>query len=104
MSKLASVMHAISLAEKHAPSALVAYAVHPGVIQTKLLRQGFGPVAGASPEVGARTQIRLAGEEAVTAPSGSYFSEGVQAQPAPAARDAAMRAALWDAAARLARL
>ena len=104
MSKLASVMHAISLADKHEPSALVAYAVHPGVIQTKLLRQGFGPVAGATPEVGARTQVRLAGEEAVTAPSGSYFSEGVQTQPAPAARDTAMRAALWDAALRLARL
>lgn len=104
MSKLASVMHAISLSEKHAPSALVAYAVHPGVIQTKLLRQGFGPIAGASPEAGARGVVRLAGEEAVTAPSGSYFSEGVQAQPAPAARDAAMRGALWDASLRLTRL
>lgn len=101
MSKLAAVMHAISLAEKHAPNALVAYAVHPGVIQTKLLRQGFGPVAGAAVEVGARALVRLAGEETVTAPSGSYFSEGVQTQPAAAARDAAMRAALWDASLRL---
>jgi hypothetical protein len=71
------------------------------VIQTKLLRQGFGPVAGARPEDGARTSVRLAGEEAVIAPSGSYFSDGVQTQPAPAARDAAMRAALWDASLRL---
>jgi NAD(P)-dependent dehydrogenase (short-subunit alcohol dehydrogenase family) len=98
------VMHTISLAEKRAPSKLVAYAVHPGVIQTKLLRQGFGPIAGAAAEVGARSVVRLAGEQAVTAPSGSYFSEGVQAQPAPAARDAAMRAALWDASLRLTRL
>jgi NAD(P)-dependent dehydrogenase (short-subunit alcohol dehydrogenase family) len=104
MSKLACVMHAISLAEKRDPSRLVAYAIHPGVIQTKLLRQGFGPIAGAAPEVGARSVVRLAGEEAVTAPSGSYFSEGVQAQPAPGARDAAMRAALWDASLRLTRL
>ena len=104
MSKLACVMHAISLADRRDPKKLVAYAVHPGVIQTKLLRQGFGPVAGAAAEVGARSVVRLAGEEAVTAPSGSYFSEGVQAQPAPAARDAAMRAALWDASLRLTRL
>ena len=104
MSKLACVMHAISLADKRDPRKLVAYAVHPGVIQTKLLRQGFGPVAGAAVEVGARSVVRLAGEEAVTAPSGSYFSEGVQTQPAPAARDAAMRAALWDASLRLTRL
>jgi NAD(P)-dependent dehydrogenase (short-subunit alcohol dehydrogenase family) len=103
MAKLANVMHAISLAEKHAPSALVAYAVHPGVIQTKLLRQGFGPVAGAAVETGARTSVRLAGEEALSAPSGSYFSEGVQAQPAAAARDAAVRGALWEASLRLTR-
>jgi len=104
MSKLACVMHAITLAEKRRSEALVAYAVHPGVIATKLLRQGFGPVAGASTEDGARTLVRLAGEEEVTAPSGSYFSDGVQAPPAPAARDAAMRAALWDASLRLVRM
>ena len=103
MSKLASVMHAISLAEKHAATALVAYAVHPGVIETKLLHQGFGPVAGATPELGARGVVRLASELAVTSPSGSYFNEGVAAQPAPAARDATMRTALWDAALRLTR-
>ncbi|HET7501711.1 MAG TPA: SDR family NAD(P)-dependent oxidoreductase [Kofleriaceae bacterium] len=104
MSKLANVMHALSLAEKHAPDKLVAYSVHPGVIGTKLLRQGFGPIAGSSPEVGARTQVRLAGEEEVSAPSGSYFSEGVQTPPARTALDAAMRAALWDASLALAKL
>ena len=104
MSKLANVMHTLTLAERHRPDKLVAYSVHPGVIGTKLLRQGFGPVVGSAVEVGARAQVRLAGEEEVTAPSGSYFSEGVQAQPAPAARDAAMRAALWDASLRLAKL
>ncbi|HEY0195147.1 MAG TPA: SDR family NAD(P)-dependent oxidoreductase [Kofleriaceae bacterium] len=101
MSKLANVMHAMSLAEAHAPDKLVAYALHPGVIGTKLLRQGFGPIAGAAAETGARTSVRLAGEDGITAPSGSYFSEGVQTQPAVNARDAAMRAALWQASAQL---
>src|SRR4051812_34382658 len=50
MSKLANVMHAITLSERHAADKLVAYSVHPGVIGTKLLRQGFGPVAGSAPE------------------------------------------------------
>lgn len=103
MSKLANVMHAITLAERHAPSLLVAYSLHPGVINTKLLRKGFGPVAGAAADSGAKAQVRLAGEEVVSAPSGSYFSEGVQTQPAPGARDAAMRAALWEASVRLAK-
>jgi NAD(P)-dependent dehydrogenase (short-subunit alcohol dehydrogenase family) len=104
MSKLAGVMHAITLAENHAPDRLVAYSVHPGVIGTKLLRQGFGPVAGSAVETGARTQVRLAGEETISAPSGSYFSEGVQTQPAKSALDVAMRAALWAASLRLAKL
>jgi NAD(P)-dependent dehydrogenase (short-subunit alcohol dehydrogenase family) len=104
MSKLANVMHAITLAERHAPDRLVAYSLHPGVIGTKLLRQGFGPVTGAAVETGARAQVRLAGEDSVTAPSGSYFSEGVQTQPAKSALDATMRAALWDASARLGKL
>jgi NAD(P)-dependent dehydrogenase (short-subunit alcohol dehydrogenase family) len=104
MSKLANVMHAIELAAHHAPDRLVAYSLHPGVIGTKLLRQGFGPVAGAAVETGARTQVRLAGEETVSAPSGSYFNEGVQTQPAKSALDATMRAALWDASLRLAKL
>jgi NAD(P)-dependent dehydrogenase (short-subunit alcohol dehydrogenase family) len=103
MSKLANVMHAITLGERHPADRLVAYSLHPGVISTKLLRQGFGPVAGAAVETGARTQVRLAGEDGVSAPSGSYFSEGVQTQPAVTARDAAMRAALWDASLRLTR-
>lgn len=103
-SKLANVMHALSLAERHPPAELIAYAAHPGVIATKLLRQGFGPIAGGAPDAGARTLVRLAGQEEATEPSGTYFSEGVATPPAAAARDAQARAALWEASARLAGL
>lgn len=103
-SKLANVMHALALAERYPPHKLLAYSLHPGVIATKLLRQGFGPVAGASAEAGAKTSIRLAGEEAASEPSGTYFSDGVATQPAAAARDASARLALWDASVKLARL
>jgi NAD(P)-dependent dehydrogenase (short-subunit alcohol dehydrogenase family) len=103
-SKLANVMHAIELAARHDPAKLVAYSLHPGVIGTKLLRQGFGPVQGSSVEVGARTSVRLAGAESVDDPSGTYFNEGTATQPAVAARDAAVRKALWDASLRLAKL
>lgn len=102
--KLANVMHALSLAERRDPAKLVAYALHPGVIGTKLLRQGFGPVQGASVDVGARTQVRLAGAESVDDTSGTYFSEGTPTQPAAFARDANARASLWDASVRLAKL
>lgn len=100
-SKLANVMHALSLAERHPPAELLAYSVHPGVIATKLLRQGFGPIAGAPTDAGARALVRLAGEEQPSEPSGTYFSEGVATQPSASARDAAARARLWDMAVRL---
>jgi NAD(P)-dependent dehydrogenase (short-subunit alcohol dehydrogenase family) len=103
-SKLALVMHAITLAEKRDPAKLVAYSLHPGVIATKLLRQGFGPVQGASVEQGAKAIAMLAGGEVTSEPSGSYFSDGVATPPSSAARDAQTRHALWDATLRLAKL
>lgn len=100
-SKLANVMHAISLSEKHETSKLVAYSLHPGVIGTKLLRQGFGPVTGGSTESGAKTSIRLAGAISVDDPSGTYFSDGSATPPASTARDGKVREALWAASVRL---
>lgn len=103
-SKLAQVMHALALAQKYAPDQLVAYSVHPGVISTKLLRQGFGPIAGAPVDVGAKTSVRLAGGETVDDPSGSYYSDGVVTPPSTIARDVKARDALWEASRRLAGL
>jgi NAD(P)-dependent dehydrogenase (short-subunit alcohol dehydrogenase family) len=103
-SKLAQVMHAMSLATQHDAERLVAYSVHPGVIATKLLRQGFGPVSGSSVETGAKTSIRLAGATDVIEPSGSYFSDGVATPPSSTARDDKARADLWAACVRLAKL
>jgi NAD(P)-dependent dehydrogenase (short-subunit alcohol dehydrogenase family) len=103
-SKLANVMHAMSLAEKHDPAQLVAYALHPGVIATKLLKTGFGPVQGASVESGAKSIVRLAAEETVTSRSGSYFSEGVETPPAASAKDKNVRDRLWLSSIRMAKL
>lgn len=94
-SKLAQVMHAISLAEQSDASKLVAYSLHPGVISTKLLRQGFGPVAGAPADSGAKTSVTLAGKTDVDEPSGTYYSDGLAAKPAQSAYDEATRQQLW---------
>ncbi len=103
-SKLAQVMHAITLAERHEPSKLLAYSLHPGVIATKLLRQGFGPIAGLAPEIGANTQVRLASALREDEPTGSYYSDGVVVQPAASARDERARNGLWDLSLQLAKL
>jgi NAD(P)-dependent dehydrogenase (short-subunit alcohol dehydrogenase family) len=101
-SKLANVMFALSMSERFDPAQRLSYSFHPGVIATKLLRQGFGPVPGATPEQGAAMAIHLALAAEPIAPSGSYFSEGMLAVPGAAAQDDATREALWQATARLA--
>lgn len=103
-SKLAQVMHALTLADRHEPTKLLAYSVHPGVVGTKLLRQGFGPIAGIQPEVGARTSVMVASGTSEDEPSGSYFSDGVATPPAAAARDSDARQKLWDLSVELAKL
>ena len=95
-SKLAQVMHAMTLADRHEPSKLLAYSLHPGVVGTKLLRQGFGPVQGMTPDKGAATSVMLASGISEDQPSGSYYSDGVATPPSSAARDEAARQKLWD--------
>lgn len=102
--KLAQVMHALSLGEHHDPSKLVAYSLHPGVVATKLLRQGFGPVQGVSVEAGARTSVRLAAATELTDSPGTYYSEGTATPPAADARDEGLRERLWDESVAIARL
>jgi NAD(P)-dependent dehydrogenase (short-subunit alcohol dehydrogenase family) len=101
-SKLAIVMHTLSLAERRDPKKLVAYALHPGVIATKLLRTGFGPVQGAGVDHGAR--VVAAAATGAAEPSGTYFSDGVATPPSSAARDADARERLWRATISLAKL
>jgi len=103
-SKLANVMHALDLAGELDPERIAVYAVHPGVISTKLLRHGFGPVRGAPVAQAAALLTRLATAETIEEPSGTYFSEGFPTAVAAAAEDPEVRAALKAATERLAGL
>ena len=103
-SKLAQVMHALTLADRHEPSKLLAYSLHPGVVSTKLLRQGFGPVQGIPTDSGAKTSVKLAGGVGEDEPSGSYYSDGVATPPSSIARDADAREKLWDLSVQLAKV
>lgn len=103
-SKLANVMHALDLAEAHPPTELVAYSLHPGVISTKLLRDGFAGMRGGSVGQGASMAIKLATAEKIAEPSGTYYNEGVPTPPSVAARDANVRAALREVTRRFAGL
>jgi NAD(P)-dependent dehydrogenase (short-subunit alcohol dehydrogenase family) len=101
-SKLANVMHALDLAGRWDPAKIAAYSLHPGVISTKLLREGFGPVRGASVTQGAAVPVMLATAEKVEEPSGTYWSEGQVSPVASAANDVTVRDALRAATERMA--
>ena len=111
-SKLAQVLDTVSFAERHDPSRIRAYALHPGVIGTKLLREGFGPVRGGTAEQGARTQLMIVASihqladapgvpltarfDPEDLPSGAYLSDGIVTPPSSMVRDVELRQQLWQ--------
>ncbi|TVR66009.1 MAG: hypothetical protein EA420_02195, partial [Candidatus Competibacteraceae bacterium] len=73
-----------------------AHCLHPGVIDTKLLRSGFG-MGGAPVAEGARTSVYLATADAVRTETGQYFIDCRPVQPSAHARDDRLAEALWRA-------
>lgn len=94
-SKLANVLFTLELAERLKGTDVTTNALHPGVVGTKLLRQGFGGFGGERPEEGARTSVMLASAPELEGVTGKYFSHGREAQMSAAARDADARRRLW---------
>ncbi len=99
-SKLANVLFASALAERWAPLRITAYSLHPGVISTKLLKEGFG-AEGDSVEEGARTSVHVASAPGLEGLSGKYFVRSREATPSPAAQDKALRDRLWEVSEKL---
>ncbi|MFO1432479.1 MAG: SDR family NAD(P)-dependent oxidoreductase [Candidatus Competibacteraceae bacterium] len=95
-SKLANVLFTLALARRLAGTTVTANCLHPGVIDTKLLRSGFG-VGGASVADGARTSVYLATATAVSQISGHYFIDCQPTAPAPKAQNVEPAEALWRA-------
>lgn len=93
-SKLANLLFTQGLARRLARTPITANALHPGVIDTKLLRAGFG-AGGAPVRQGARTPVYLATSPDVAGVSGRYFVDCRETAPSPAALDARSAEALW---------
>jgi NAD(P)-dependent dehydrogenase (short-subunit alcohol dehydrogenase family) len=100
-SKLANVLFARALARRAAPAALASHALHPGVVRTKLLRDGFGSRGGASVERGAATSVHVALSDEAARATGLYWADARPTEPAPAALDDAAGERLWAASAAL---
>lgn len=96
LSKLADILFTNELARRLEGSGVTANSLHPGVIDTKLLKMSYGG-GGRSIEDGARTPVYLATSEAVESVSGRYFSSMAEKTPSPLAQDEHIQRKMWNA-------
>jgi len=95
-SKLANVLTAFELARRLAARRIAVNAMHPGVIATKLLHEGFGGSGGADVARGAAGEIMLAIDPALDGVTGKYFDQTHEARAAAAASDAALQTRVYE--------
>ncbi len=100
-SKLANVLFTVELAEKLRGSRVTANALHPGTVDTKLLRGVYPGMNGISVAQGAETSVWLACAPAMTGVTGQYFEARQRVECSPLAQDVALRQELWRVSARL---
>jgi NAD(P)-dependent dehydrogenase (short-subunit alcohol dehydrogenase family) len=99
-SKLANVLFAFKLARLVDGTPVTSNALHPGVIATKLLAEGFG-VQGADVSEGAYGSVYLAAAPEVARVNGAFFGGGHREHPARICHDHAVQDRLWAASADL---
>jgi NAD(P)-dependent dehydrogenase (short-subunit alcohol dehydrogenase family) len=94
-SKLALVMYTYALARRLESQSVTVNALHPGVIDTKLLHAGF-TVKGHSPETGAETPVYLASSPEVETVTGRYFAQKAALPSSPDSYDEPAQNDLWQ--------
>lgn len=100
LSKLGNILMTRELAEVLTDSGVTANCLHPGVIDTKLLRTGFN-ASGRSVETGAATSVYLASSPEVEGLSGYYFDDCQQRDAGEQAQDPALQKKFWQISADL---
>ena len=98
LSKLCNILFTFELSEKLQDKNITANCLHPGVINTKLLKAGWGTVGGffgRSPQEGAKTSVYLAVSKDVENITGKYFSDSKIVKPHDIACDKDARTKLW---------
>ena len=101
LSKLANILFTFKLAEDLKETGVTANCLHPGVINAKLLREGFGSM-GRDVKFGAKIPVYLASSPAVETVTGKFFSNGGivsisdEKRAAGIAYNKDVQAKLWD--------
>lgn len=101
-SKLANVLFTVEIARRLRGRGVTANALHPGVVSTKLLTEGFRMSGRDSVAAGAATSVRLALDADVAGVTGGYFSDGKPAAVSAAGRDGALARRFYEQSAAMA--
>jgi NAD(P)-dependent dehydrogenase (short-subunit alcohol dehydrogenase family) len=97
VSKLGVVAFTARLARTLNGTGVTANSLHPGVIDTKLLRAYTGGRdGGAPPEKGAEVEVHLALSPDAAETSGGYFEERRWKRPSSLALDAGVQERFWE--------
>ncbi len=100
-SKLANVLFAYALAEKLHDVRVTSNALHPGVIATKLLHNGWGGGGGKDLARGAETIVYCATAPELENVTGRYFDNRRASASSAASHDEPLQREFWDVSARL---
>jgi len=102
VSKLCNVLFTRELARRWADRGVTAYALHPGVVATRIWRQVPQPLRWLglklmiSSEDGAKTTLYCATAPELAAASGRYYMRAREAAPSALAQDDALALRLWE--------
>ncbi len=94
-SKLHNLLFTYALHRRIKNSNVKVFALHPGVISTKLLYEGFR-MSGSPLSVGAETPVYLALSEDVENQSGKYFINKKEARSSKTSKDEKFQEELWN--------
>ena len=100
-SKLANVLFTYALAGRLAGTGVTVNCLHPGVIDTKLLREGFPGAGGSTVGDGASGSVYLATSPEVERLTGRYFAGGRERDSSPESHDRLLQERLWELSAKL---
>lgn len=101
LSKLADVTFTYTLARNLEGTEITANCLHPGVVNTRLLRSAFPGYPAITPEEAARTPVWLACSPDVAGLSGRYFEDMHESRSSPLSYDRGVQERLWEMAGEL---
>lgn len=99
-SKLANLLFTARLTREAGFEKVLTLGLHPGVISTKMLTQGFG-MSGDSVEKGARTSVYCATAQDLWRYQGGYFVDSRNVRPSAMALDNVLQDLLWQRSAEI---